>query len=250
MNRYHAIIALIVALASIGTATAVHASQWEPRPGCSYTIPDGQTSWGIQRETGTTIADLVAVNPAISDPAFIRAGDLIDICPAPAHGTGQTEAAPRLSDADQRLAAWARIVEANRPEWADAPDVRFLVAVAGPESNGCDPRFLANQGDAAPPKWGPSVDCVQIRTLGPSYVHLEPHRDRAWLESDRNHVAQAAFIILGSQGRTAWGPVTDGKLPSESCTGASDVGQCVEWWADADRAIANGRVLERSQIPT
>ena len=227
----------LVAVTSTGIATA---AEWQPRAGCSMTLQWGDTAWAISQETGTPVADLAVVNPHVTDPAELKAGSVIDICPATQIGNAASvslTAAP--SAAQLRLNNWADAVQATAPGWATPADVRFLTAVSGPESgHGSD---LWNPRDAsANGKWVGSYGYIQIRVLKhPDRYPTDQYRDLDWLKVSLDHQATAAWIVLGDQDRTAWGPVKDGKLPSESCAGSSDVDRCLNWWAMADVALAN-----------
>lgn len=215
-------------------AQMVGAAGWSPRTGCDYTIEGGDTLTAISTARSVSISDLVQVNPSIHNPNLIIEGADMDIChPDVISGDRPVLVEPEVPYAVRR---WAEQVSATAPAWATPGNIRLLVALAGPESNWCT--ATVNNGDANPPRWGPSVGCVQTRTfLRASDLTKEPWRDRAWLEEGKRNQAESAWIILGAQGHTAWGPRTDGKLP-DNCNNSSVPKQCRGWWALADRALA------------
>ena len=223
-----AIPALVILIVGGGIAGAI---EWLPRQGCGHTVARGDTLSAISRSTGTPVTDMVTMNPHITDPNLIRRGEQIDVCAADIEQPRQGTLAP------QRLVDWAQAVHDTRPSWATDQDARFLVAVSGPESNHCS--NIWNPGDASSDgKWTGSYGCIQIRILAnPSAFPSDAFRNRAWLAESKHNQARAAWIVLQRQDRTAWGPVRDGKLPSESCAGSSNVDRCLTWWSQADAAI-------------
>lgn len=220
----------ILAVLIVGGGIA-GATQWAPRQGCEHRITHNQTLTGISRTTGTPVDDMVQVNPHVTNPDQIRAGDWLDVCKPdteqPRHGL--------LVPA--RLIEWAAAVDATRPDWASDQDAVFLTVVSGPESN--HGGSIWNPNDAsADGKWTGSYGFIQIRTLAhPERFPSDWYRDRAWLEESLENQATAAWIVLRDQSRESWGPVTDGKLPSESCAGSSNVERCQNWWAMGLAAI-------------
>ena len=182
---------------------------------------------------------MVQVNPHVTNPDQIRAGDWLDVCKPdteqPRHGL--------LVPA--RLIEWAAAVDATRPDWASDQDARFVTAISGPESNHCS--NVWNSGDAsADGKWTGSYGCIQIRTLAhPERYPSDWYRNLGWLKESFNHQAQAAWIVYGEQGTNAWGPARHApgigvKLPpggESQCASAANSDRCHLWWDQADAAI-------------
>lgn len=237
---------IVFTIPQLGAATP---PGWAPRDGCAHKVQRGDTLAKIGARYQVKVGEIVAVNPHVTNPNRIFAGDLLDICGQPAH-----DADPYLVPAAEAVAVtvperaktWAADVAITAPEWATGDDIMFLTAVAGPESTWC--ANVTNRGDANPPKWGPSVGCVQIRTLARQRdIAKEPWRDRAWLESAQRNVANAAWQVFKTQGPRAWGPARPAKgigikLPyggPDQCARAASHNQCLNWWATAEAALAN-----------
>ncbi len=201
------------------------------RPGCGYTIMPGDTLTGIGNRYSVPVDVLVEVND-IKDPDVIYAGHTIDRCAA-AVTDGRRPALSTPPELPGHAQAWAQAVRDMRPDWATDDDVRFMVAIAGPESG--FGRWLWNPGDANNSFTG-SYGVVQIRIL------REPDdydwfRNREWLEQSYDNQAEAAWIVYGRQGKGAWGPWTR-KLHTDCGTVPQRWQQsCVEWWNIAEQAL-------------
>lgn len=241
------IVAFIVAVLALGVGV-VGAESWSPREGCAHRVVKNDTMYGLSQRYGVDMETIMMNTPLIEHRDHIERGWLLDVCPGGL--STQTAATIRPTGLEGRVLSWAEDVIETRPTWATDHDVRFMIAVAGPESQFCHPRWSLNRGDANPPVWGPSTGCVQVRTfLRAAELRAEPHRDRQWLETDQRNVAEAAWIIhgqpgtRGAQGKTAWGPARHApgigvKLPpSGDCRNAHDPVQCRQWWQIADAAI-------------
>ena len=234
-----AAVTLLAGLVAVDKAGAAdHAG---PRDGCEYVIVRGDTMVKLGTARGLTVAQLMSVNPQVRNANRIIAGETLDVC----HPDVVDATKPVLVEVGLPgdVENWAQAVVDTRPDWATDADVRFLVAVSGPESNhGTD---LWNPGDAGwagGARYLGSYGNIQIRVLAnPARYPSDWYRDRAWLEESLDHQAQAAWIVLNAQSRRAWGPVKDGKLPNEQCAGSSNVKRCQTWWAVADQALAKTR---------
>ena len=254
-------VAVVIIMFSGGTE--IQASEpWSPRAGCTHVVKQGQTLSKIGNYYGVTANDIANTSPLVTDIDLIHPGDVLDIC-APdlsalshplqdsLYGTRISELEPKIIDVDPpdpdlsahpgHIVEWAQAVMETRPDRGTDADVRFLVAVIGPESTHCT--RPVNEGDRNPPKWGPSVGCPQIRTLlRASDLAREPYRDRVWLESSFENQAIAAWWVLYEPwgGRQAWGPTKDGKMPQgdpSRCHLASSPSNCETWWRQADAAL-------------
>ena len=244
----------VLAVLVVGAGLA-GAAQWAPREGCADTIVHGDTLNELAAEHGISPESIMEHTPWINDPNMIFEGRQIDRCGnfedmmmngvAAAIGENQPTNAQNTSYNQSAVDAlpgnvfeWAKAVQRTAPSDATAAQVRFLVAVSGPESN--HGTAIWNPGDAsADGKWVGSYGTVQVRVLSnPDRFPSDWFRDMDWLKASLDNQASAAWTIYSRQSPTAWGPVTDGKLPNTSCSGSSDVGRCLEWWAVADRAIA------------
>ena len=199
--------------------------------GCAHLIRPGETLTGIGRVHGLSVGELTSLN-SIVDANRIEAGATIRVCSGTVDGK-------QVSGLPGYAAQWAQAVVDEAPDGASDNDIAFLVSVAGPESEWCT--NTVNVGDANPPVWGPSVGCIQVRTLlRPSDLVKEPFRDRAWLEASFNNQAEAAWAILRLQGKRAWGPTRNGVMPNGNpadCVAASNPGRCNVWWQIGAEAL-------------
>lgn len=219
-----------VAVISIGLSIMLAAALGASENECTHTVQPGDTLSSIGREHDVTWQRLAAINQLVN-AHLIHPGDTLDVC----HDReSQSQSGPVLVPG--RLIEWANAVTDTKPVWATDDDVRFLVAVSGPESN--HGTHLWNPGDAGGPFTG-SYGVVQIRTMAnpPAHPATDWYRNRGWLEQSFENQAQAAWIVLQT-GRQAWGPHRDGKMPDD-CQRSTNVARCAEWWEVADRALAN-----------
>lgn len=199
---------------------------------CRYTVKRGDTLSAIGTAHDVTWQRLAAINQLV-DAHLIHPGDKLEVC----HDReSKSRAGPVLVPG--RLVEWAGAVQTTRPDWATDSDVRFLVAVSGPESN--HGQNLWNPGDAGGPYSG-SFGVIQIRVMHnpPTRPATDWYRNRAWLEQSFENQATAAWIVLGTQSRASWGPTTDGKLPAD-CSRSTNPNRCERWWSLADIAFPPG----------
>lgn len=114
----------------------------------SMTVRPGQTLWSIARSRHTSVADLLALNPAVRDPGRIETGQILEVPP--------TSASEILEQAVRRAAAPLRQGARPGPPRAASPALvarnlpggsgvrRWAPAIASASrSTGVSPRLIA-----------------------------------------------------------------------------------------------------------
>ncbi len=246
-------VAILVATIVSGVAGA---NQWQPREGCGYRIVPGDTLTRIANAHGVTVTTLVAVNPSITDPDRIQAGDHIDICKTGADARPTLVEPESAATVTPLMIEWAEALIATMPAESDitSADLRFLMAISGPESAWCTNTW--NPGDAGAGGFFGSYGCIQVRVTTQWESRGEPFRNLDWLKESRLHEAEAAwFLYTVSWGGTdMWGPARptkEGTVPPkmppggpEACEWSSNMSRCLNYWAIADAVLAEVKGVE------
>lgn len=140
----------VVAFAAVNTLTRSHSEQ---RPALlqatqTYTVQQGDTLWGIARELGVSVSDLIAWNH-IKNPNLILPGQAItyealpgdageSAEPGQPDGTGQASETPRLLQGQTQASTLNGVgsVPASVVNGAEVMTCMLTAYTAGPESTG------------------------------------------------------------------------------------------------------------------